>query len=131
MATKKYQVKSPVRLEDGELVPIDAVRTLEEDDDDTQTFLARGVIVLVPGQEDESPGAQENGGTGPTPAQSANVPTGFGSGDGGDDEGGGAASPDASLVEAVGEDLAGTLAGGGITRPSNRPRARPTSSSMP
>ena len=116
MATKKYEVKSPIRLEDGELIPIGEVKSLEEQDEDTQTFLARGVVVLVPGQEDDSAGDE---GTGPTPSQSANVPAGQGSGDnggdGGDDEGGGAASPDGDLVEVVGEDMAETLTGGGIT----------------
>lgn len=114
MSKKKYQVKSPVRLEDGELLPIGAVRSLEEQDEDTRTFLNRGVIALVPGQEDESPGGQQ-GGTGPTPSQSANVPAGQGTGDGGDNEGGGAASPDGALVEVVGEDMAETLTGAGIT----------------
>lgn len=94
MAKLKYEVLSPIRLADGELVPVGAVKSLEENDEDTQTFLKRDVIRLVPGQEDtaENDGSEQNGNPDETPETPASEKT---------------------LADLVGEDLASTLEAGG------------------
>ena len=114
MANKKYEVASPIRLEDGELKGVGSVVTLDTDDADTATFLDRKVIRLVPGQGSRAP----EGADGPSDpadpggAGSNNNPQDDPPGDPGNEGGG------PSLAEAFGEENAEILDDAGYERVS-------------
>lgn len=95
MGKLKYEILSPIRVADGELVPVGAVKSMEKNDEDTQTFVRRDVIRLVPGQDDA--GGDDDGGE-----------SGDGTSNGASDT-----STDKTLSELLGDDLASTLGAGG------------------
>lgn len=105
MGKLKYEILSPIRLGDGELVPVGAVKSLEKNDEDTQTFLRRDVIRLVPGQDDNASDDEESGGGTP------------GGTHGGTSDEATNETPDTptdkTLSELLGDDLASTLGAGG------------------